>query len=167
MRGVFGARPVRRGRERIAARGSVLVVSVVIMSALSVLVLTAANTILLAHRIQCAFEESVHSFYVAEAGLAHARALCPFLEPGAPDPDDDPEHTLPWGTWVPFGDGAYHLTYRFLQDGPSHLPLAAKGSGMLVEGSGRISPGRETRIKMLLHDPPSCEVVAWWQTRGD
>jgi len=154
-------------RTNGSASGSILVVTVLVVCALSVLLLTAADTVLLAHRVQLAFEDSLRAFYVAEAGLAHARALCPAMGAGGIDPGEDRASPLPWARWVPFGDGAYRLTARFLGEGPARSPLSQKKTGLLVEVCGRTGPGHETRIKMLLEDPPSCRVIAWWQPRGE
>jgi len=157
---------VQGERRESGARGSVLVVTLLLVSALSVLMMMAADTVLLAHRVQQAFESSWKGFYVAEAGLAHARFLCSSLEPDGGGLEADPADPVPWGRWVPFGDGAYYLTAQFLKDAPAGAPLSSMQTGFLVEVSARVGTCRETRIKMLLEDPPSCRTVAWWQTRN-
>jgi len=159
--------PARPGRAPGTARGSVLVVVVLVTCALSVLVLAAGETAVLARRVQVSFERGLQGLYTAEAGLAHARQLCGSLASVAENPEAEKGRAGGvWDRWVPFGQGAYRVRATLLGGAPAGTPLSARGGGVLVEVRSRVGAGQETRIVSLLEDPPSCKVVAWWQPRS-
>jgi hypothetical protein len=68
--------------------------------------------------------------------------------------------------WVPFGNGKYFLSVRSIADLPREHPFSTRGSGLLVEASAQMNQNNEIGIKILLEDPPSCRLIAWWQSRG-
>ncbi len=157
-------------------QGSILVVTVFLLSSLFILVLTATETVLLARKAQRALEISVESFYIAEAGLARAQAVCPklYTAPLPGDGDDEWKNGSEEGDnpdfsqakWIPFGNGKYFLSVRFVADLPPEHPLTTLGSGILVEALARVEQHNEIGITILLDDPPSCRLIAWWQSRG-
>ena len=140
-------------------RGSILLVTLFMMSFLSILLFKTTETVLLANKAQIAFEHSVKLFYVADAGLAHAQALC--RQGGS----EEQMSVFPWNQWVSFIEGNYFLKTSYPSD-PHPFQRGLKlESGMLIEVVGKLGPSMVTRIHMLLDDPPSCNILAWWQER--
>jgi hypothetical protein len=146
-------------------RGSILILTLLLLTSLCVLLLSATETVLMDVKAERAFEVSVRRFYVAEAGLAHAQALCRFMKKGEDGKRSIPSADVPWERWVSYSGGEYFLVFRSLSGSDPGLPLGSRNKGILVQASARQSTNGETRIHMVLEDPPSCKPVAWWQPR--
>ncbi len=58
------------------SRGSILLLTVILLSLLSVLLLLVTNSILLGTQARESLRTSLEMLYIAEAGLAHGQAFC-------------------------------------------------------------------------------------------
>jgi hypothetical protein len=156
---------VSDGSRHSGGRGSILILTLLLLASLCILLLSATETLLMDLKAERAFEVSVKGFYVAEAGLAHAQALCRFMEKGEDGKRNIPSPEVPWERWVSFSGGEYFLLFRSLSGSHPAMPLGSKNEGILVQAFARQSTNGEIRIHMVLEDPPSCKPIAWWQPR--
>ena len=160
-----------RGREALKqnCRGSILLLSVILLSFLSVLLLLVTNSILLGMRAGESLRTSVEMLYIAEAGLAHGQAFCvahgetsPLLageEEG--EEESEPDAETPFGSWIPFGEGEYRIQAFRLDTDTQHF--LRKDTGILLVATARLDGEGRRRAFLLLHDPPSCRSLAWWE----
>ena len=152
------------------SRGSVLLLTVVLLCLLSVLFLLATNSVLLGTRARRSLEESLEMFYIAEAGLSHGQAFCAahgdaWFSPVGENEDKDatghPEIDSPFDRWVSFGRGRYRIeAYRL---GLDDQPFVDRHDGILILSTAELEGVGRKRAFLLLEDPPSCEPLAWWE----
>lgn len=156
----------------INAGGSVLLMALILCSFLSICLLCATDSLLMNLRAQRAFESSLDLFYVAEAGLAHARAFCmthalqdivagnegkEMSESDGENPGSPFDHRIVWG------GGSYFLK--------AYLPAESEGrsipvqgaSGLLLSISASLDSSQEKHLLVLVEEPPSCRTLAWWE----
>jgi hypothetical protein len=152
-------------------RGSVLLLTVVLLSLLSVLFLFATNFALLGTRARDSLRGSVEMLYIAEAGLAHGRAFCSASGESSPilsglteeaEPESEgPGFDDPFGERLPFGRGDYRVrAFRLSTD---EQPFIEKDSGILLVSTARLEGQGGKRVCLLLEEPPSCRPLAWWE----
>jgi len=151
-------------------RGSILLLTVVVLCLLSVLFLLATDSVLLGTRAKQSLQDSLEMFYIAEAGLSHGQAFCVaagetyFVSPEELEVDEDagkPEFDDPFGVWVPFGRGRYRVEAYVL--GLDEQPFVDKDSGILLVSTAQLEGIGQKRVCLLVDEPPSCSVLAWWE----
>ncbi len=157
-----------RGLEN--CRGSVLLLTVVLISLLSVLLLAATNSILLGLRARDSLQASLEMLHVAGAGLAHGQAFCTAHGETSPslgsaveteDTEEEPAVEDPFGAWFPFGRGEYRIQAFRLGTDPQ--PFLKGDSGVLLVSTARLEGEGQRRACLLLEEPPSCRSLAWWE----
>jgi hypothetical protein len=152
-------------------RGSILLLTVVLLSLLSVLFLFATNFVLLGARARDSLRVSVEMLYIAEAGLAHGQAFCAAYGESSPtlsgqtaeagEGAEEPGGEDPFGERFPFGRGDYRVrAYRLGTDGQ---PYIERDSGVLLVSTARFEGEGGKRICLLLEEPPACRSLAWWE----
>ena len=156
--------------KKLDSRGSILLLTVVLLSLLSVLFLLATNSILLGTQARESIRASLEMLYIAEAGLAHGQAFClahgetsPLLAGEAEEEGEvsEPEPEAPFGAWLPFGGGEYRIqAFRLRTDAQ---PFVKKDTGILLVATARLDGEGRRRACLLLDDPPSCRSLAWWE----
>jgi len=153
-------------------RGSVLLLSLFLCSLLSVLVLGAAGSLMLAEKTEASLAESTQLIYLAEAGLAHARSYCRSVSAWPPAAGEVPVgeelvgdaagEEAPLDRWIPWGPGKYKLQAAVLSENPSPTPGFGE-LGILVQATGAMGDHRKKKLQALLEEPPSCRIIAWWE----
>jgi len=150
-------------------RGSILLMTLILCSFLSVCLLLAADSLLMGNKAQDAFRSSLDLFYLAEAGLAHGRSFCmthdvqDMLEQSGDAEEGDGEPLSPFHDRIDWGGGSYSLkAYLPADSGERALPVQG-ASGLLLSVSANLGPDRNKRLLVLLEEPPSCRVLAWWE----
>lgn len=152
------------------SRGSILLLTVLLLSLLSVLFLFVTNSVLLGTRARESLRSAVEMFYLAEAGLSHGRAFCvaygegsALREGGADDKGEvgGLEADAPFGVWLPFGRGDYRIEAFRLSEDPQ--ALVERDSGILLVATAQLDGEGRKRICLLLDEPPSCGILAWWE----
>jgi len=150
--------------------GSVLLLTVVLISLLSVLLLAATNSILLGLMARESLQASLEMLHVAEAGLAHGEAFCAAygetsssLTSAAETESTEEEAAIedPFGTWFPFGRGEYRI--QAFRLGTDTQPFLKRDSGILLVSAARLEGEGRRRACLLLEEPPSCRPLAWWE----
>ena len=165
-------RQFKRSRLRQAtdARGSVLLLTVVILSILAALLFLITNYVLLGTKSGEALHASLEMLYIAEAGLSHGRAFCtasgktsPLLagETAETPTGGTSGNESPFGVWIPFGRGEYRIQAFRLNS--AARPFIKKDSGILLVATARLQGEGQRRICLLLDEPPSCRTLAWWE----
>ena len=167
----FSAHGRGRYRHEQSCRGSILLLTVILLSLLSVLFLLVTNTVLLGTQARDSLRTSLEMLYIAEAGLAHGQAFCVMHGETSPllatESEEEGEGTeadaeAPFGTWLPFGRGEYRVqAFRLRTDGQ---PFVEKDAGILLVATARRDGEGSRRACLLLDDPPSCRSLAWWET---
>ena len=165
------AAPAARAKPRFAdSRGSILFLTVVLLSLLSILFLLATNSVLLGTKARESLQASVEMFYIAEAGLSHGQAFCAAygerssLLAGEIEEESDvreSEIDAPFGTWFPFGRGEYRIKAYRLSEDPQ--PFVERDSGVLLVVTAHLDGTGEKRVCLLIDEPPSCRALAWWE----
>lgn len=167
-------RAVARGRPQTGltnCRGSLLLLTVILLCLLSVLFLFATNTVLLGTKVRESLLASVETLYIAEAGLSHGQAFCAAHgeeafataeETEGEGGTEGSEIEAPFEAWLPFGRGEYRLqAYRLSTDAQ---PFVLRDSGILLVSTARLQEGEaRRRVCLLLDEPPSCRALAWWE----
>jgi hypothetical protein len=158
----------RRGRstqeEHPAAscHGSVLLLTVVLLSLLSVLFLFATNSILLRMKAAESMQASLEMLYIAEAGLAHGAAFCSHRGASSPSltgttvkegVEEESATEGPFGDWHPFGTGEYRVRAFRLETDPQ--PFLKRDSGILLVSDARLQREGSRRACLLLGSVPS------------
>lgn len=151
------------------SRGSVLLLTVVLLSLLSVLLLLVANAIILGTQARESLRTSLEMLYIAEAGLAHGQAFCVAHGETSPllareeeaEEASEPGAEAPFGAWIPFGEGEYRI--QAFRLGTDAQPFVKKDTGILLVATARLDGEGRRRACLLLHDPPSCRSTAWWE----
>jgi hypothetical protein len=152
------------------SRGSILLLTVILLSLLAVLFLLVTNTILLGTQARESFRASLEMLYIAEAGLAHGQAFCvaqgetsPLLAGEAEEGGEgnEPDSKAPFEEWIPFGSGEYRIQAFLLH--ADAQPFVKKDTGILLVATARLSGEGRRRACLLLEDPPSCRSLAWWE----
>jgi hypothetical protein len=150
--------------------GSILLLTVVLLSLLSVLFLLAANSVLLGTNARESLQASLEMLYIAEAGVAHGQAFCtahgetsPALatEASAEGEEAEPGVEDPFGLWLPFAGGEYRLKSFRLE--AETQPYVDRDSGILIVSTARLNGEGRRRVCLLLDDPPSCRTLSWWE----
>jgi hypothetical protein len=155
--------------KKLDSRGSILLLTVILLSFLSVLLLLVTNSILLGTQARESLRTSLEMLYIAEAGLAHGQAFCvahgetsPLLareEEG--EEVSEPDAEAPFGAWLPFGEGEYRI--QAFRLGTDAQPFVKKDTGILLVATARLDGEGRRRACLLLDDPPSCRSMAWWE----
>jgi hypothetical protein len=155
--------------KKLDSRGSILLLTVILLSLLSVLFLLVSNSILLGTQARQSLRSSLEMLYIAEAGLAHGQAFC--LAHGETSPllareeegeeVSEPAAEAPFEAWLPFGEGEYRVQAFRLRTDPQ--PFLKRGAGILLVGTARLDGEGSRRACLLLDDPPSCRSLAWWE----
>lgn len=152
------------------SRGSVLLLTVVLLALLSVLFLLVTNSVLLGTRARKSLQASMEMFYIAEAGLYHGQAFCEAygekssvltraIEEGGEV--DESEIETPFDAWLSFGRGEYRINaYRLSTD---TQPFVERDSGVLLVATARLQGDGRKRVCLLLDEPPSWRALAWWE----
>ena len=150
-------------------RGSILLLTAILLSLLSVLLLLIANSILMGTQARDSLRTSLEMLYIAEAGLAHGQAFC--VAHGESSPvlarEDEGEEVgesgaeAPFGAWLPFGKGEYWV--QAFRLGADAQPFVQKDTGILLLATARLNGEGQRRACLLLEDPPSCRSMAWWE----
>ena len=144
--------------------------TVIVLCLLSVLFLLATDSVLLGTKARQSLQDSIEMFYIAEAGLSYGQAFCvaagetSFGSPGELEADEDagrPDVDDPFGFWVPFGRGRYRV--EAYQLGLDEQPFVDKDSGILLVSTAQIDGIGRKRAYLLIDQPPSCGVLAWWE----
>jgi hypothetical protein len=152
------------------SRGSILLLTVVVLCLLSVVFLLATDSVLLGTRARQSLQDSLEMFYIAEAGLAHGQAFCvaegetSFVSSEGPGADEDAgesEVDDPFGVWIPFGRGRYRV--EAYQLGLDEQPFVDRDSGILLVSTAELEGIGQERVCLLIDEPPSCSVLAWWE----
>ena len=152
------------------SRGSILLLTVVVLCLLSVLFLLATDSVLLGTKARQSLQDSLQMFYIAEAGLSHGQAFCvaagetSFLSSEELEVGEDagkPEVDDPFGVWVPFDRGKYQV--EAYQLGLDEQPFVDRDSGILLVSTAQLEGIGQERACLLLDEPPSCSVLAWWE----
>jgi hypothetical protein len=152
------------------SQGSVLLLTVIVLCLLSVLFLLATDSVLLGTKARQSLQDSFEMFYIAEAGLSHGQAFCLdggetwFVSPEEPEADEDatkPEVDHPFGLWLPFGRGRYQV--EAYQLGLDEQPFVNRDSGILLVSTAQLKGTGQRRVCLLMDQPPSCSVLAWWE----
>ena len=154
------------------SRGSILLMTLILSSFLSVLLLLATESLLLGMKAQQFFESSVELFYLAESGMAHGQAFCrsergaAFFSAGPKvirpeDQEGNPD--IPFDRWIPWGKGAYLLTFRFPLEKETSGSFPRRDSGILLTVKARFGSKQEKHLALLMEEPPSCNTLAWWE----
>ncbi len=156
-------------RQTLDSRGSVLLLTVIILSLLSVLLLLVTNSVLLGTQARESLRTSLELLYISEAGLAHGQAFCvahgetsPLLvreEEG--EKAGEPEAEAPFGSWLPFGEGEYRI--QAFRLGTDAQPFLKMDKGILLVATARLDGEGRRQACLLLDDPPSCRSMAWWE----
>ena len=160
----------RRTRCFTESRGSVLLLAVVVLSLLAALFALITNSVLLGTQAGESLHASLEMLYIAEAGLAHGRAFCRACgetssllageaaeTPSGGTSDDQ----APFGGWIPFAGGAYRVQAFRLNSAPQSF--IEKDSGILLVADARLHGEGRRRVCLLIDEPPSCRVLAWWE----
>jgi hypothetical protein len=157
------------GHKKLDARGSILLLTLILLSLLSVLLLLVTNSILLGTQARESLRTSQEMLYIAEAGLAHGQAFCfahgetsPLLareEEG--EEVSGPDAEAPFGAWLPFGGGEYRV--QAFRLGMDAQPFVNRDTGILLVATARLDGEGRRRACLLLHAPPSCRSLAWWE----
>lgn len=172
------------GHRRPDNRGSVLLLTLLLLSFLSTLLLLAGYERALGTRAQAALEQAVTLLYTAQAGVAHGRALCARIDLSSPDAGAPGEGEPPEGEGedagreggetpedlvpplerrVTFNAGTYRLRIFALADEAAERPPVDVGdSGVLLIVRAEGGQGCKS-LHVLLEDPPACRPVAWWE----
>lgn len=152
--------------------GSVLLLVVVLSALLSGLVLLAATELALDRRGARYVTDTLRVFYIAESGLAQARA---YLESHGstlpeipaqdcrPEPGDCPEtgDESPFDRWIPFEGGRYRVRAYDLSE--ETAPYLERDSGILLVSTGSLGENLTCRLCLLLDGPPDWDLLAWWE----
>jgi len=155
--------------KKLDSRGSILLLTVILLSFLSVLLLLVTNSILLGTQARESLRTSLEMLYIAEAGLAHGQAFCvahgetsPLLA-GEEEGEvvSEPDAEAPFGAWLPFGEGEYRI--QAFRLGTDAQPFVKKDTGILLVATARLDGEGRRRACLLLDDPPSCRSLAWWE----
>ncbi len=154
------------------SRGSVLFLTVILSGFLSVLLLLATDSFILAAKAMNSFEKAIQLFYIAEAGLSHGHAYCltngcetAFLHDLTEGPAEIQESAphLPFYQWIPYGNGSYYIEVFQLNETYLH-PLINRDSGVLVVVTARFDATEfQKQLCLLLDEPPDWTVIAWWE----
>lgn len=153
-------------------RGSILLLTVILLSLFSVLFLLVTSSVLLGTQARESLRTSLEMLYIAEAGLAHGQAFCVMhgetsLLLTTESEEEEEEETeadteAPFGTWLPFGRGEYRVEAFRLRTDVQHF--VEKDAGILLVATARLDGEGSRRACLLLEDPPSCRSLAWWET---
>jgi len=155
--------------KKLNSRGSILLLTLILLAVLSVLFLLVTNSVLLGTQSRQSLRTSLEMLYVAEAGLAHGRAFCVAHGENSPlltrreegEEMIEPHAEAPFEAWLPFGKGEYRVQAFRLGTDPQ--PFLKKDSGVLFVATARLDGEGRRRVCLLLEDPPSCRSVAWWE----
>jgi hypothetical protein len=154
--------------KKLDSRGSILLLTVILLSLLSVLFLLVANSILMGTQARESMRTSLEMLYIAEAGLAHGQAFCvahgetsPLLAREEEEEASEPDAEAPFGAWIPFGEGEYRV--QAFRLGMDAQPFLKKDTGILLVATARLDGQGHRRACLLLDDPPSCRSAAWWE----
>ena len=150
-------------------RGSILLLTVVLLSLLSILFLLVTNSVLIGTQAQQSLQTSLEMLYIAEAGLSHGQAFCvaygerSSLFAGEVEQQaeaSESEIDAPIDAWLPFGRGEYRIeAYRSTDP----QPFLEMDSGVLLVGTAHLDGVGQKRVCLLLDEPPSCRALAWWE----
>jgi hypothetical protein len=157
------------GPRHDGSRGSILLLTVVLLAFLSVLFLVVTNSVLLGTQARESLRTSLELLYIAEAGLAHGQAFCmthgeASLLPAAEaegEVETEPDVEAPFGVWLPFGGGEYRI--RAFRLGTDPQPFLQKDTGLLLLATARVEREGHRQVCLLLEEPPSCRSLAWWE----
>jgi len=164
----FHGRP-RSLRTRV---GTVLLLVVVLSALLSGLVLLAATELALDRRSARYVTDTLRVFYIAESGLARARAYLESHGPTLPEihpqdcetePGDCSEagEESPFDRWIPFEGGRYRVRAYDLSE--KAAPYLERDSGILLVSTGSVGENLTRRLCLLLDGPPDWDPLAWWE----
>lgn len=152
--------------------GSVLLLVVVLSALLSGLVLLAGTELALDRRGARYVADTFRVFYIAESGLARARAyleshvstlpMIPTQDCGT-EPGDCSEagEQNPFDRWIPFEGGRYRVRAYDLSE--EAAPDLEGGSGILLVSTGSAGENLTRRLCLLLDGPPDWDPLAWWE----
>jgi hypothetical protein len=152
------------------SQGSILLLTVIVLCLLSVLFLLATDSVLLGTKATQSLRDSLEMFYIAEAGLSHGQAFCVdtgetfFVSPTELEGEEEagkPEVDDPFGVWHPFGRGKYRV--EAYQLGLDEQPFVDRDSGILLLSTAHLEGIGQKRIFLLIDQPPTCSVMAWWE----
>jgi len=152
------------------SQGSVLLLTVIVLSLLSVLFLLATDSVILGTRATQSLLDSLEMFYIAEAGLSHGQAFCvlagetSFVSTVDLESEEEVSKTEiddPFGVWHPFGRGSYRVDAYEL--GLDEQPYLDRDSGILLVSTARLEAIGQKRVLLLIDQPPSCSALAWWE----
>lgn len=152
--------------------GSVLLLVVVLSALLSGLVLLATTELALDRRGARYVTDTLRVFYIAESGLARARA---YLEShGSTLPEIPAQHCgtesgecsetgeeSPFDRWIPFEGGRYRVRAYDLRE--EAAPCLEGDSGIVLVSTGSIGENLTRRLCLLLDGPPDWDLLAWWE----
>ncbi len=154
------------------SRGSILFLTVILSSFLSVLLLLATDSFILATKAMNSFEQAIQLFYIAEAGLSHGHAYCrtkgcetAFLHDMTEGhgENQDAESVSPFYQWIPYGKGSYFIEVFQLNETYLH-PLINRDSGVLIVVTARLdATDFRKQLCLLLEEAPDWTVIAWWE----
>jgi len=154
--------------KKVDSCGSILLLTLILLSFLSVLFLNVTNSILLGMQARESLRTSQEMLYIAEAGLAHGQAFCvthgetsPLLAREEAEEASEPDAEAPFGAWLPFGGGEYRV--QAFRLGLDAQPFVSKDTGILLVATARLDGEGQRRACLLLNDPPSCRSLAWWE----
>jgi len=152
------------------SQGSVLLLTVIVLSLLSVLFLLATDSVILGTRATQSLLDSLEMFYIAEAGLSHGQAFCvtagetSFVSTADLESEEEVSKTEiddPFGVWHPFGPGSYRVDAYQL--GLDEQPFLDRDAGILLVSTARLEAIGQRQVFLLIDQPPSCSVLAWWE----
>ncbi len=154
------------------SRGSILFLTLMLTGVLSVLLLFATDSFILASKARSAFEDAIGLFYIAEAGLSHGHAYCQTkgceaafsLEVGTENAEARAfDLNLPFYRWIPYGKGRYYIEVFQLNETYLH-PLLDRDSGVLIIVTACLY-GIDSRkqLCLLIEEPPDWKTIAWWE----
>jgi hypothetical protein len=73
----------------------------------------------------------------------------------------EPEVDDPFGLWLPFGPGRYRV--EAYQLGLDEQAFVDRDSGILLVSTAQFEGTGQKRVCLLIDNPPSCSVLAWWE----
>ena len=160
-------------RGPLNSRGSILLITLILSTALSVLVTLATDVLLLDRKTTAFFETSMDLLYLAESGLSHAQAYCKSEDGSAffnneemawENAATDENNTPPFDRWLNYGDGMYLLEAYHLNAENPVTPYLIRDDGILFVASARSAEGpQRKKLCLLVEKPPSCKGLAGWE----
>lgn len=153
--------------------GSVLLLVAVLSALLSGSVLLATTELALDRRGARYVTDALRAFYIAESGLARARAyLKSHGSASAPSSTEacggeeearacSGDCESPFDRWIPFEGGRYRVrAYDLSQE---EAPYLERDSGILLVSTGSLAENQTRRLCLLLDGPPDWNSLAWWE----